>query len=211
MSTPKPKLKVKIVMLGKTMVGKTSITCRIAYGHCNEETYATVGATFVMGTRGRIKYDMWDTGGQERFRCLMPMYIRDSKIIIFVFDTTNISTFDTLNDYKSDLGVLKNYHIIVVGNKIDMLDDEQLTDIVNLTKSKLESSPLKEKIYDCVLVSAKTGENFDNFLELLYNCAKLYKHDEKENTQNMLLDKLSEESMQRTQYTQPEEIDKCSC
>jgi Ras-related protein Rab-6A len=181
MSTHKPKLKLKVIMLGKTMVGKTSVTCRLAYGHCDEQTYATVGATFVMANRGNIKYDIWDTGGQERFRCLMPMYIRDSRIVIFVFDTTDVATLDMLNNYTSELGVLNNYYIIIVGNKMDLLDDEELKSAVNIIKEKLELLALKEKVHDCVLISAKTGENFDNFLQKLHSCAKTCKHDDKIN------------------------------
>jgi Ras-related protein Rab-6A len=213
MSKHKPKLKLKVIMLGKTMVGKTSITCRLAYGHCDEQTYATVGATFVMANRGNVKYDIWDTGGQERFRCLMPMYIRDSRIIIFVFDVTDVATLDILNNYISELGVLNNYYIIIVGNKMDLLDDEELKSAVNMIKEKLELLALKEKLHDCVLVSAKTGENFDNFLQKLHSCAKTCKHNDKEIIcSSTKLEKVTHHNIQDEQSIKLEENNsQCGC
>ena len=164
--------KIKTIMLGETTVGKTTLTLRLRDDKCDEQVYATVGATFTMAYRGNIKYDVWDTGGQERFRCLMPMYIRDSRIVIFVFDVTDMKSFDIINGYASQLGVLKDYYIIIIGNKIDLLNDEQLKTVANLTKDKLERVILKDQVWDCVLVSAKEGENFDTFLKILNECAK---------------------------------------
>ncbi len=178
MSTHKPKPNFKVIMLGKTTVGKTSIAIRLTHGHCNEEVCATVGASFIMAERGNIKYDIWDTGGQERFKCLMPMYIRDSRIVIFVFDVTDVNTLDILNSYTSDLSGLKTYDIVIIGNKMDLLDDEQLQSTVNIIKDKLDLLALKDKVFDCVIVSAKTGENFDNFLKKLHSCAKQCKRDD---------------------------------
>jgi small GTP-binding protein len=209
MSTPKPKLKLKVIMLGKTTVGKTSIAIRLTNGRHNEQVSATVGASFIMADRGNIKYDIWDTGGQERFRCLMPMYIRDSRIVIFVFDVTDLTTLDILDNYTSDLSGLKNSYIIIIGNKMDLLDDEQLQSVVNIIKDKLELLTLKDKVYDCVLVSAKTGENFDNFLQKLHSCAKECKHNDKESSKNTKIVQIEE--VKNVQLTKIDQTDDSQC
>jgi Ras-related protein Rab-6A len=180
---------LKTIMLGKTTVGKTYITTRIA-GFDDNKQCATVGASFIMAKRGNIKYNIWDTGGQERFRCLMPMYIRDSKIVIFVFDVSDISTLDEIDRYVLELGVLKDYYIIIVGNKTDLLDDDQLKDIVDATSKKLENFALKEYVYAYAFVSAKTLENFDNFLLELRDCAKKLRENDNENTPNTKANKV---------------------
>ena len=188
-SSSKQKIELKTIMLGKTTVGKTFITTRIA-GFEDDKQCATVGASFIMANRGNIKYNIWDTGGQERFRCLMPMYIRDSKIVIFVFDATDIKSLDEIDRYVSDLGVLKDYYVIIVGNKIDLLDDVQLKDMVESTNKKLENFALKEYVYAYVFVSAKTLENFDNFLLELHDCAKSLCGNNNESTPNTKANKV---------------------
>jgi Ras-related protein Rab-5C len=165
-------LSLKVTMIGKSTVGKTSIVTRTKYGHCDEKVFATVGVSFVEIIRDNIQYKIWDTAGQERYYSLNPMYFRDSRIIIFVFDVSDISTLDHLTKYLHDLNNIDNYWIIVVGNKIDLLNDDELNEVTHLTVDKLKESPIKDYIFTYVFVSAKTGENFETFLTKLDNCAK---------------------------------------
>ncbi|KAJ0410000.1 hypothetical protein ATCC90586_009677 [Pythium insidiosum] len=94
----------KIVIVGATDVGKTSITMRYCHGSFSTPTSATIGASFlqkriVVGPKRRkMTLQIWDTAGQERFRSMAPMYYRNAKAAILVFDLQNDATFEKIKD-----------------------------------------------------------------------------------------------------------------
>lgn len=156
---------LKLVLLGESSVGKSSIVMRYITGSF-QKTNATIGAAFTTktfevpqdgGVIKRINLEIWDTAGQERYRSLAPMYFRNTDIALVVFDVTKPeslrkaqSWIEELNSYlekdSRDSACIK-----LVGNKID-LDHGTLETIGNL--------PL-------FTVSAKTGEGIDRLFESL--------------------------------------------
>ncbi|CEG73018.1 Putative Rab family, other [Rhizopus microsporus] len=84
---------VKLVLLGDSAVGKSSIITKYATDTFVEGREATIGAAFlakICATEDRtVKFDIWDTAGQERFRSLAPMYYRNAAAALVVFDVTN--------------------------------------------------------------------------------------------------------------------------
>lgn len=99
----------KIVIVGATDVGKTSITMRYCHGSFSTPTSATIGASFlqkriVVGpTRRKMTLQIWDTAGQERFRSMAPMYYRNAKAAILVFDLLNAASFEKIKEWLQDL------------------------------------------------------------------------------------------------------------
>lgn len=101
----------KIVIVGATDVGKTSITMRYCHGSFSTPTSATIGASFlqkriIVGgddasgrARRKMNLQIWDTAGQERFRSMAPMYYRNAKAAILVFDLTNEATFEKIKEW----------------------------------------------------------------------------------------------------------------
>lgn len=173
---------IKTVMIGQSTVGKTSIVLRMVHGSCDEKPAATVGVTFMTYVQDNIRYQMWDTAGQERFHSLMPMHFRNARIIMFVFDVNNLASLNAIEKYTSDLLNIENYLIIIVGNKIDLFDEESndeddYDEMMATTKEKLKNSPLNPFIFNYVFVSAKTGENFDALLETIDDCGKAAQKD----------------------------------
>ncbi|KNC37608.1 Rab5b protein [Plasmodium falciparum RAJ116] len=71
--------KVKIVLLGDSGVGKSSIALYLCHGRFSEKHQVTIGAT--------MKLHIWDTGGQERFRSMAPLYYRDAYGAVVVYDS----------------------------------------------------------------------------------------------------------------------------
>ena len=73
----------KVVMIGSTTVGKTSITIRLTRSTFVESTTSTIGASFQSKTltvdEEQIKLQIWDTGGSERYRAMAPMYYHDAQ------------------------------------------------------------------------------------------------------------------------------------
>mmetsp|Transcript_23562 Transcript_23562/g.53765 ORF Transcript_23562/g.53765 Transcript_23562/m.53765 type:complete len:163 (-) Transcript_23562:663-1151(-) len=95
----------KVVMLGDSGVGKTSLVARLTNPDrpMNHDISATMGIEFdtqMLDTEhGKVKAQIWDTAGQERFaRVLLPTYFRKAKGVILVYDITNAKSFESLSE-----------------------------------------------------------------------------------------------------------------
>jgi len=136
-TTSKPPL-YKIVMLGDSGVGKTSLVARLTNPNAplNHDISATMGIEFdtqMLDTpHGKVKAQIWDTAGQERFaRVLLPTYFRKAKGVILVYDVTSSKSFESLgerwmaqlNDHANSDELAK----LLVGNKCDLEDSREVT------------------------------------------------------------------------------------
>ena len=116
---------VKIVLLGDSGVGKTSIITRYINGKLPEVSKPTVGAAFITKQEvinGKsMELRIWDTAGQEVYRGLAPMYYRSAQVAIVVFDVSNKASYESVEFWVKELQ--KNVNqipcITICGNKID--------------------------------------------------------------------------------------------
>ncbi len=159
---------VKVVLLGESGVGKTCIITQFTEHRFEQSVLSSLSAQFVSKTieyldfGKAIKFDIWDTVGQERFRSMAKIFYKDAKVIILVYDITSQKSFDALqnfwyNEIKNNCGGTPV--IALVGNKADLYEDQ-----------KIETSTAKEfaKKIGAIfqLTSAKKNEGipvlFDN-------------------------------------------------
>ncbi|XP_051171648.1 ras-related protein Rab-18-B-like [Leptopilina boulardi] len=124
---------LKILIIGETDTGKSSILIRFVDDEFNEKMPNTIGVDYkskeIDVDGNLVKLALWDTAGQERFRTLSPSYYRDAQGAILVYDVTDRKTFNKLENWLKELETYcrtNNIVKMVVGNKID-LPDRQVT------------------------------------------------------------------------------------
>jgi small GTP-binding protein len=157
----------KITFIGMFSTGKTSIARRMKFGKFDSDSEATIGASFIMLEHKKIRYDIWDTAGQERYLALLPMYFRGARIIIFVFDVSKISSLYDIKKFINNFSSLENYKIIVIGNKIDLIKQNELDLIKDVTKHHFNSLDIGAYVDSYIFLSTKKGDNFDEFMDQL--------------------------------------------
>lgn len=119
---------VKLIVLGDSSVGKTSLLDRYVNGKFSLSYKATIGADFLtkdtMVEERLITIQLWDTAGQERFRSLGPAFYRGVDCVILVYDVTTPETFEAINFWRNDF--LENAShdpdsvpFVLLGNKVD--------------------------------------------------------------------------------------------
>jgi len=167
-------IEAKIVLLGDSGVGKSSIAQRYCKNSFNENYDVTIGGAYMQQTLNIentvVKLHIWDTGGSDRFRSLVSMYYRDAVAAIICYDLTNERTFQSVSYWANEMQEKANqdkFVISIVGNKSDTEKEEwQITDEMVedfKTKQNLAEDTILEK------TSAKTGEGVR---ELFYKIAK---------------------------------------
>ena len=127
---------VKVVLLGESGVGKTSIISQFTSNKFNPRCPTSVSAQFISKIINfpeyskKIKFDIWDTVGQEKYRSLAKIFYKDARIIIFVYDITTEFSFSAIKDfwYKETKECADNDPILaLVANKMDLYKDEQVS------------------------------------------------------------------------------------
>jgi len=119
-------LQFKLVLLGESAVGKSSLVLRFVKGQFHEYQETTIGAAFLTQTVTvdgvTVKFEIWDTAGQERYHSLAPMYYRGAQAAIIVYDITNRDTFERAKSWVKELDrqARKDIVIALAGNKFDL-------------------------------------------------------------------------------------------
>lgn len=117
---------VKVVLLGSSGVGKSSILHRYVSQEWEENPQTTLGAAFLdkkLTYEGvNFKFQIWDTAGQEKYAPLAQMYYRDAHVAILVYDISNRDSLSTLKDWRTELMDKgpKGITLAIVGNKCDL-------------------------------------------------------------------------------------------
>jgi small GTP-binding protein len=129
----KAPIQVKVVLLGDSGVGKSSIVLRFVADNFKSDAEATIGASY-MGkilpfNEKMIKFNIWDTAGQERYHSLAKMYYRDAMAAIMVYDITKRDSFDGLKRWHKELSDFgpKDIAILIAGNKEDLVQVEAVS------------------------------------------------------------------------------------
>ena len=165
-----PEYSIKLLVLGDLSVGKSSFIYRFIEDKFNADSMTTTGLDLktkdLIIDDKKIRIEIWDTAGQEKFKSITQNLILRVQGIIILFDITNKESFNNLNVWiktiKEQCG--KNFPILIAGNKTDLEENR----IVNTEEANIFTN--NEKI-DYIEISCKTGENIKETIDII--CKKI--------------------------------------
>ena len=127
----------KVVLVGESGVGKTSIIKQFTAHSFDPDCQASISSQFsskvvnINDTKKAIRFDLWDTAGQEKYRSLAKIFYKDARIIIFVYEITNKKSFEGLQNYwyqQVNSSCLPNVIFALVGNKNDLYNISEVNE-----------------------------------------------------------------------------------
>ena len=192
------RLKVKVVVLGASNVGKSSLVHRYVHGRFASNVESTIGAAYYRHIMPPLKnkndeeyiieYEIWDTAGQERYNALLPMYYRNAHVILIAFSLVDRNSFAEAKRWVGEvkeLGVFshaKQPLFVLVGTKLDMAKDyRQITkkqaDVYAAERDLMyiETSALEDVNVDALfnVITEKIVMQSDETSELAYSTVSL--------------------------------------
>ncbi|KAL7620233.1 GTP-binding protein of the rab/ypt [Parahypoxylon ruwenzoriense] len=167
----------KLVLLGESAVGKSSIVLRFVKDQFDSYRESTIGAAFLTQTisldeNTTVKFEIWDTAGQERYKSLAPMYYRNANCAVVVYDITQSNketpparltsedqaSLDKAKAWVKELQRQANENIIIAlaGNKLDLVNEQPDKRAVSTADAEAYANEAGLLFFE---TSAKTAEN----------------------------------------------------
>ena len=159
-------LMIKIILIGDSGVGKSNIMSKYLKNLFMEFSKSTIGVEFNSKTFNyqghKIKAQIWDTAGQEKFRSMASTYYKGSKGAFIIYDITKRQSFESSEKWINDLKAKADPNLItiIIGNKNDLEEEREVT------KDEGEE---KAKSFECAFLetSALSGDNIDIAFETM--------------------------------------------
>ena len=180
-------LEAKVVLIGEAGVGKTSIVRQFTNRGFDPNCQSSISSQFctkivnISDINKSIRFDLWDTSGQERYRSVAKIFYKDSRIIIFVYEIINKKSYESLKQYwyqevKSN-SIMNNAIFALVGNKIDLYNNAEVDD-----KEAEKWADSIGAIFQTTSALTNTGIDtlFDNLGKKIFNPKFSYKSQEEQ-------------------------------
>ncbi|KAL6527128.1 Ras-related protein rabf1 [Orobanche gracilis] len=158
-------LRVKLVLLGDSGVGKSCIVLRFVRGQFDPTSKVTVGASFLSQTvalqdSNTVKFEIWDTAGQERYAALAPLYYRGAAVAVVVYDITSPESFSKAQYWVKELQKHGSPDIVMalVGNKADLHEKREVP-----VQDAIDYAEKNGMFF--IETSAKTADNINQLFE----------------------------------------------
>ena len=177
-------ISAKAILLGEASVGKSSVIKRYFDNSFDEHIPNTIGTAFLTkifedeSKSTTLKFNVWDTCGQERFMAIASIYYRDANVILLTIDAENEKSLDMAEKYLDEIknNAVSNPFIVLVVSKIDLLPRFNNTPEVgpDLYSScyfygKIQKFMAAHSLEDIFWTSAKEGININKLFDSLAN------------------------------------------
>ena len=194
---------IKIILLGESGVGKTNLI-RVTTGEEFEQNSMSSSSGsykegyYISSKKKKYIYHLWDTAGQEAYRSLNKIFIKNAKVVIFVYAIDNEPSFNELNYWielaKAELG--DEFVMGIVANKIDLFEEQQVKEEVAKEFAKKQNikfratsalsepmgfkSFLVELLIDYIKnIDPNCIEEYPGYVDNSFSLKKKHKHDKK--------------------------------
>ena len=160
------KILFKVLTVGDGSVGKTTLLQRYVEGLFKEDQKMTIGVNFYLKRIQLRDFDcslqLWDFGGQDRFRFLLKKYVNGASGALLLYDLTNPVSIESAKEWIELVRIYdSNLPIILIGTKYDLVDPENIDDNAsNLVLAKFD-------LIASIKTSSKTGKNIEYVFQLL--------------------------------------------
>ncbi|MBD3253710.1 MAG: GTP-binding protein [Candidatus Lokiarchaeota archaeon] len=157
----------KLILGGEGAVGKTSMVHRFVEDSFETDYKATIGTSIMKkecefeSLQSSVRFIIWDLAGQAQFQRVRQSYLANARAGILVYDVTRKNTYERVRDWYNEINSnTKEISMILVGNKIDLVDEREV--------SPEEGKKLAEELnLSYIETSAKTGENIEDAFRML--------------------------------------------
>jgi len=156
----------KLLLIGNSSVGKSSLLFRFVENTWDENFVPTIGVDFKLKTLEvngkKVKLQIWDTAGQERFKNITASYYRGGNGVLVVYDITDRESFENLNSWLIEIekNANKNVYKLLIGNKSDLEEKRKVSFQEGTDFAKSNGMEFIE-------TSAKTASKVQEAFELL--------------------------------------------
>jgi len=149
---------IKIVIIGSSGVGKTSILTRYIHDIYDGGIQHTIGVEYSQKIVENHKLEIWDLSGIERFRSIVRSYYNKCSVALLVFDLANVKSLYDLIEWIKDIRTVNTEKVvfILVGNK---------SDISNIDQERIDKFLKNYNLNEYIECSAKSGDNINKIFE----------------------------------------------
>jgi small GTP-binding protein len=157
----------KLLFIGEASVGKTTLVNRYIHGVFNQDARLTIGVDFYskkvkLPNGKKVKLQIWDFGGEERYRFLLPVYSKKANAAFYLFDLTQKNTLNTIEDWlKIVYEIAGKIPVFLIGSKADLDSGRQVQSEEALEVAK------KHGLQSYIEISSKTGFNITESFNLI--------------------------------------------
>ncbi|GMI32982.1 hypothetical protein TrRE_jg5656, partial [Triparma retinervis] len=160
---------IKVVTLGDRSAGKTALIIRFIENNFRVATPPTIGATFLSksslvppASSIHVKFQVWDTSGDDRFSSMAPLYFGTADVVLVVYDVTDRNSFKCVDRWvkmiRSSSSGSESKQVVIVGTKVDLSSNREVT--------QKEGNEYAFRMgYPHYETSARTGENVHDMFD----------------------------------------------
>ena len=189
---------IKLILIGESGTGKTSLIDVYSGKKFSLKTFSSLSSNYIIKkmeiNQKNYVIKIWDTAGQERFRSLNKLFIKDSQIVIFVYDVTKKKTFEELGYWVDFVQQILPENVIfgIVANKMDLINADENNEKNNREYVKGEEGQKYSDEIGAIFCETSAKDDIEEFADLvrqLINKCILQRNNIEKEWEIMVLDK----------------------